>query len=241
MKRIALLITITLTTIGASIAPAQAQPRGARLPENAFQFRLGYLMQPGGGTVWEENEEAFTLSATDFNDFVWGLSFGRGLANNVELGFNVDFYDSTVSSEYRDYVDEYGYFILHDTHVRQVPLTIDFRLLPTGRYRGRGSLQPVLYLALGGGLNLWKYEESGEFIDFSSTDLAIFPSHFVDSGVTWEAHAAGGLEVPMNRGFSLLFEGRYSWSEAELEGDFAGLGNLQLGGASVYVGGSFRF
>jgi hypothetical protein len=122
---------------------------------------------------------------------------------------------------------------------------VDFRLLPTGRYRngsrGRSAFQPVFYLGLGGGLNFWKYEEVGEFIDFASPDLEIFPARFVDDGVTWEAHVMGGLELPLNRGFNLLLEGRYSWSEATLGGDLSGLGDLQLGGAAIYLGGAFRF
>jgi hypothetical protein len=38
-----------------------------------------------------------------------------------------------------------------------------------------------------------------------------------------------------------MFEGRYSWSDDNLSRDFAGFGDIELGGASVFVGGAFRF
>lgn len=245
MKRITLPAALIVTLLVALVAPVAAQPRGASGPNSAFQVRLGYFMPRGEGEVWEENEEVFTTSISDFNDFVWGVSFTSGLANNVELGVNADFYSATTTAGYRDYLDEFGFPILHDTRLRQLPLTVDLRFLPTGRYRsgsrGGAVTRPVLYLGVGAGVNFWDYEETGEFIDFSSPDLEIFPGQFADEGVAWEVHAVGGLEIPLNGGFNLLLEGRYSWCEAELGGDLAGLGDLQLGGASILVGGSFRF
>jgi hypothetical protein len=202
-------------------------------------------MPSGDSEVWEENEEVFTTRIEDFNDFVWGVSFTSGLTNIVELGINADFYSATTTSEYRDYLDGWGFPILHDTTLRKLPLTVDLRFLPTGRYRANGNhgsrLRPVLYLGGGGGINFWNFEETGDFIDFATLDLEIFPGTFGDEGIAWELHVLGGLELPLNRGFNLLLEGRYSWSRAELGGDLAGLGELELGGASVFVGGSFRF
>jgi hypothetical protein len=241
MKTIANSIAVVTMLVVACATPADAGPRRGAAPNSSFQVRLGYHMPSGGGEVWEENEAVFTTSIEDFNDFVWGFSFTNGLANNVELGINADFYDATATAGYRDYLDGFGYPILHDTRLRKVPLTVDLRFLPTGRNRANGRSGPVLYLGVGGGANFWSYEETGEFIDFATVDLEIFPGSFGDEGVAWELHALGGLELPLNRGFNLLLEGRYSWSRAELGGELAGLGELDLGGASIFVGGAFRF
>jgi hypothetical protein len=238
MKRLALTTALIAMLCLASSIPGSAQPQN-----HALQLRLGGFVPSGGGELWIDNEDVFTLQATDFSDFTWGLSFATALSNNVEVGMNVDWYDSTVTSAYRDYVDDLGYDISHDTRLRKVPLTLDFRLLPGGRYRklsgGRRALRPVFYLGGGGGLNLWQYEESGYFIDFGTDD--VFWERFADSGVAWEAHAMTGLELPLNPGFTVLLEGRYTWSKATLGDDLAGLGEIDLGGASIYVGGSFRF
>ena len=133
MKRTTLPAALIVTLFVALVAPVAAQPRGVSGPNNAFQVRLGYFMPRGGGEVWEENEQVFTTSISDFNDFVWGVSFTSGLANNVELGVNADFYSATTTSGYRDYLDQSGFPILHDTRLSQLPLTVDLRFLPTGR------------------------------------------------------------------------------------------------------------
>jgi hypothetical protein len=93
----------------------------------------------------------------------------------------------------------------------------------------------------GAGINLWEYEEVGDFIDFSDLELPIFYGRFKDSGATLELHVMGGIELPLSPNFNLLLEGRYSWSEDTLGNDFAGFGDIDLGGASISVGGAFRF
>jgi len=201
----------------------------------------------GGGEVWEDNESVFTLDHSDFDDLTFGLTYVFGLNNNLEIGFNADFYDATSRSEYRDFVDSVGFSILHDTRLELVPLTVDVRFLPGGRYAYRGSvgqhrlLKPVPYLGLGMGLQIWEYEEVGDFLDFSVDPPEIFPGRFVDSGVTLEVHGLAGIELPVAHSATLLFEVRYSWAEEELSGDFSGLGTLDLSGASLYGGFSVRF
>jgi hypothetical protein len=245
MIRVALLSTLALILLVASATPGLTQGSGLGGPSHAFQARLGVFVPSGGGDLWDDNEQLFTLNASDFVDFAWGLNFIASLNNNVEIGVNFDRYRSTVSSAYREFTDDAGFPIIHDTRLVETPLTIDFRLLPGGRYRtgphGGKMLKPVFYVGGGGGLNVWSYEEAGEFIDFSTFDLEIFPARFRDNGTTWEAHALAGIELPLNPGFNLLLEGRYSWSRATLGGDLAGLGEIELGGAAVFLGGSFRF
>ena len=233
-----------VTTVALSISLLVAGAAVAGGPQShAVQLRVGGFVPAGGGDLWSDNTEIFTLESTDFADFTWGLGFATALSNNVEFGAGVDWYRSEVTSAYRDYVDGYGYDILHVTSLEKMPLTVDLRFLPAGRYRrlpdGGKALRPVFYLGIGGGLNLWQYEEVGDFVD--SYSFEVVPGYYRDSGVAWEAHAMTGLELPLNPGFALFFEGRYAWSKAELDGDFAGFGEIDLGGPSVYLGGSFRF
>ncbi len=209
-----------------------------------FQFRLGGFFPSGDSVFWEDVEDTFTLRVSNFNDTIVGFSFVGSFGNHLETGFNIDFYRSTVRSSVRDYVDQAGLPILHDTRLTLTPMTVDVRLLPAGRYRIRGAqgrrvLQPVFYLGGGLGFNYWEYEEVGDFVDF--TDESIFFDRFIDTGWAFEAHALAGLELPFGRTWSLLFEGRYSWSEATPGGPFSGLGELDLGGFAAYVGASWRF
>ena len=41
--------------------------------------------------------------------------------------------------------------------------------------------------------------------------------------------------------WNAIAEARYTWSDDDLTGDFAGLGTLDLGGLAVYAGFGFRF
>ena len=230
--------------IAASLALVLGAASRAEAADLAFQVRMGGFFPDGDSNFWDETEARFTLDSSDFEDFVLGLTLLSALGNYLEVGFNVDFYETTVLSAEREFVDNFGNEILHDTHLETVPMTVDLRFLPGGRYRirgpqGRQVLKPVFYIGGGLGLTYWEYEEVGDFVDDAT--LSIFFERFVDDGVAFEAHALAGLELPFGRSLALLFEGRYSWADDDLGGDFAGFGELDLSGPSVFVGGSFRF
>ncbi len=228
-------------------APAQAQPRGGGDTTNSFEFRLGGFFPAGGGEFWDGTESTFDLSHSDFNDAMLGISYVAGITNNFELGFNLGFYDSTVRAGYRDFVDQDGFPILHDTTLRLTPLTVDFRFLPGGRYSLRGRRgqyrvhHPVPYVGAGAGMNFWSYRETGDFLDFSQSPPVVFPASFRDSGTAFEGHVLAGVELPVGPAWGVLFEGRYSWSSVTPGGDFAGLGKLNLGGPSAFIGASLHF
>ena len=121
---------------------------------------------------------------------------------------------------------------------------MDVRLLPTGRFRNRGGRRvqkPVLYVGAGVGVNFWEYEEVGDLLDFAFDPPEIFFGRFIDRGTAFETHVLAGVELPLGSAASLIFEGRHTWSDDKLNDDFAGLGQIDLGGTSVFVGGSFRF
>jgi hypothetical protein len=216
-----------------------------RMPQHAFQVRFGYFFPEGGGTLWDDVGNRFTLGPEEFNGPTWGLSFVTAVNANFEIGIHGDWYDRTVRSEERAFLDELGYPIEHDTTFSERPFAVDLRLVPGGRYRsaGRGgsSLKPVFYLGAGVGINLWEYEETGEFVDATDPTLPIYYGSFKESGEALEARVLAGLELPVSPGFNVLVEGRYSWSQDDLSRDLVDLGEIELGGAWGFVGASFRF
>lgn len=246
MKRAGMLMGATLVVL-ALTGPSQAyDPHRGAVGEAALQFRIGGFHPSGGGELWDTNEEVFTLDHSDFNDLVFGLTYVHSINNHLEVGFNADFYEAREISAYRGFVDEDGFPILHDTELRTVPLTLDLRFLPGGRYRIRGArghrvMQPAFYIGAGLGVDYWEYEEVGDFLDFTFDPPEIFLDRFKDTGTAFEAHVLAGLELPLGDRTNLLLEGRYSSADDEPSGDFAGLGRLELGGASAYAGLSFRF
>lgn len=242
MKRPGLFIAGILLVVAAAL-PAQAQP------ESSIRFRLGGFFPEGDSDFWRVNEAVFTLDHSDFNDPMIGGSFVTGLTNHAEIGFNIDFYDSTVRSAERDFVDQDGFLILHDTTLRMAPLTVDIRFLPGGRYAVRGARgqrfvrRPVPFLGVGAGLNFWRYEEFGDFVDASVDPPVVFFDRLTDDGAEPEAHVLAGIEFPAGPAWSFTLEGRYTWCEVTPEGPFSDLdlGKLDLSGLSLFAGGSFQF
>ncbi len=233
-------ILVLLASGGTAMAGGQG-PAGDR----AFQFKLGGFFPHGESDFWTETEDVFTIDAGDFDGAMVGFTYLSPVSNNMEVGLNVDFYNETVLSAYRDYTDVDGFRIFHDTSLSMVPLSVDVRFLPAGRYGARGSRsqvmvrRPVFYLGGGIGVNFFEYEEVGDFVDFD-LDEVVF-DRFVDDGAAFSAHALAGIELPVTPNMGLLIEGKYTWVDEDLGSDFAGLGNLDLGGTSVSVGLSYSF
>jgi hypothetical protein len=224
-------------------APAMADPPRE---EGAFNFRAGGFFPRGDSDFWKTNEQAFTLDHSDFNGFITGVGYTEAINNWFELDFNADFYYSTNTSADRNFTDQNGFPILHDSRLTLVPLTFGFKVLPAGRYARRGHegqhlvRRPVPYIGGGIGGDYWKYEEEGDFV---ATNLSIVYDRFVDSGIEFEKHLYAGIEFPVGPRWYITFEVRQSWAEAHPSGAFTGIntGALDLGGTSVMLGGSLRF
>jgi hypothetical protein len=235
-----------------SAMPAAAHPPGPPRPagpdRSGIQFRMGGFWLDADGGFWDDTEEVFTLDSDDFDGWMLGFTYLFSVNNHLDVGFNLDLYEETVRSGYRDWVDEFGYPILHDTQLSLVPMTADVRVNLMGRHRirpgGRYIVQPLVYVGAGAGMVAWEYEEVGDFLDFSVTpDPEIFYDRFVDDGLALEAHVLAGVELPVGPSVNLLFETRYSLASDELGGDFSDLyeRDIDLGGYSAYGGISFRF
>ena len=246
MRCAAICTTLAVLLVVPSAAIAQWGPPAP--PKNAFQVRFGHFwLDPGDDGFWADTESVFTLDSSDFRGFSFGGTFVHSIRNWFELGFNLDLFDTTVRSSYRDFVDENGRSILHDSKLSLVPTTVDVRFFPLGRYRvrpgGRNIVQTTFYFGLGVGWVFWEYEERGDFLDFSFDPPEIFGAQFKDDGIALEAHGLAGVEIPMSPSTYLMFESRYSFAEDKLGGDFSDLPerDIDLGGLSVYGGFSFRF
>jgi hypothetical protein len=158
-----------------------------------------------------------------------------GLGDFVEAGVGIGFYQRDRDSFYSDFTDLDGTDIEQITRLRVVPLSVTVRAFPIGRTT---PVQPYV----GGGINFyrWRYEESGEFIDFSDNTLPIFEDTFTDDGTATGATILGGVRAPIGR--TLLLGGEFRWQNgsADLapELNFAG-DKLDLGGftfaATVHV------
>ena len=243
-KRVFLVLALAAA---AATVPARAQ---APRDNGALQFRIGGFFPQLNGEFWDANFDAYTLDDSDLQDAIVGGSFIFPATNNLELGFNVDFYDAATRSADRDFTDEFGNAILHDTGLRVVPMTVDLRFLPAGRYalRGKGGRiavrRPVPYFGAGLGFSYWEFQEIGDFVDDpNGPDPTVIFDEVSDSGTAFETHVLAGIEIPVGPAWSLMFEGRYSWCDDQPAGRLGEIypGDIDLGGASFFFGGSVRF
>jgi hypothetical protein len=242
MRRIlaaASIVAATFLTGGAAAAP----PPGR---DGAFNFRFGGFFPSGDSDFWTANEAAFTLDESDFIGPIGGVGYNAAITNYFEFDANADFYTSMARSSDRYWYDFDGYPIYHDTRLLSFPLSAGFRVLPAGRFARRGPegthyvRRPVPYIGAGAGMTYWQYEEEGDFV---ASDTSIVYERYVESGLAFQWYAMIGIEFPVAPEWNITFEVRQTWAAATPGGDFTYLnpGSLDLGGTSVFLGGSLRF
>jgi opacity protein-like surface antigen len=174
------------------------------------------------------------IERSDWNNAIGGFQWNQEIAPLLEIGFSVDFFQRTLQTSYRDYVSSSGREILQTLQLNMAPMAVQLRLGPTRR----GQISP--YVAVGGDLVYYEYEEYGDFVDFDDPSHPIVPDAFISQGVTPGFHVAGGVRFPVSDDFSINAEGRYQWAEDDMGDDFRG-NRIDLSGASVTVGLNIRF
>jgi hypothetical protein len=186
------------------------------------------------GDVLVSNLDFFAFELSDFTTATIGGEWLLALNDRSELGFGLGLSSKTVSSAFRNLMNEdTGDDIRQDLKLRIVPITATYRFLPAGR---DGAVQP--YLGVGLGVLSWRYTETGEFVDF---DGFIFRDRFVGSGTNVGPVYLGGLRVPLGD-WDLGGEVRYQSGNGDLDpDDFAGATRVDLGGFSYLATFNVRF
>lgn len=227
-------VIIALTMLLLAALPALAQSGGRRYypeREGAFRIHLGAFQPAGDSEYWTEKEEDFTGSAEDLESAIFGVDYLLPLNNRLSLMFSGSFFEGDTTNSYRDFDDNFGDRIRHDTTLGIASGNIGLVLHLTGP---DFALQP--YLGAGVGAYAWELEESGDFIDFDDPDLEIFSADLRSEGVTFGYYLQAGLEAPITPHFSIFAEGRWTEVEDDLSDDFEGFGKIDLGGPEVAVG-----
>lgn len=235
MRRLTILtITVTAMILAGSAGDANAQGNWKPGDFGSLRFSLGIFSPQGDSQYWDETFDAFTGSASDLEDVVFGIDYLWRTSRHAGLLFGGSYFDGAATQAYRDWVDADGGDINHTTSLSLSDLTAAY----VWRF-GTGGVGP--YVGGGGGLQWWNLREEGYFIDFSDPDLPVVFASYRAGGTTWELFALAGLDVPLGRQWSFFFEGRYRWSEDELNEDFSGFGTIDLSGVQLTGGFSWNF
>jgi hypothetical protein len=217
--------------------PGEAQYRTANRPsEPSFRIQLGEFQPDGNSTYWDDSASDFDRQAEDFEDAALGLSYIRPLGPRLGLQISGFFYEASEDLAYLAFEDQFGGDILHTTEIELATVTVGLIYRFTGP---DAALVP--YIGAGGGLYSWRLAEFGDFIDFDQPDLEIFDAFFEDEDEELGFYFTTGLEVPLADTWSIFAEARWDSAEADLAGDFQGLGEMDLSGRSYSAGLSWSF
>lgn len=238
MTRVHRALTTTLLIGGVVIgmpAPAAAQAVHS-LHLGAGLFAPRSYDARAADDVWVENLNTLSFDIKDFRGATvtgeWTVTFNE----RVEVGLGGGFYQRSVPSFYRDYVNLNGAEIEQDFKLRVTPVSAVVRFLPFGR---AGKLQPYI----GGGVSAlnFRYSEVGEFVDFFD-GFKVFRDRYVASGTTIGGVALGGLRLPLGGDiYALNTELRYQFGTGDLKDNGFLTDKIDLSGMNFTVGFQIRF
>jgi hypothetical protein len=227
-------VMIALVGLLVFTAPAFAQRRDGRYypeREGAFRIHFGAFQPDGESDYWRAKEEDFTGSIDDFENVSFGLDYLLPLNNRMSLIFSGSVFEGDTTNAYRDFEDNFGDRIRHDTTLEIASGTIGLLFHLTAPDT---AIQP--YIGAGGGAYPWHIEENGDFIDFGSPVLDIFNARLESEGVAFGYYGLIGLEAPITRSLSIFAEGRWTQVDDDLSDDLENLGTIDLSGREFAAG-----
>jgi len=234
-------------TAGAAPSEAAQDPRADFLfgrPRGSLGARGSWQIPAASSDIYDFFNEQLTVEKNDFDSFAFGVDGSFAVASRIDLVAGFEISRASMTSEYRDFTDENDLPILQDTRLTIVPVTLSAKLYltPRGREVSRYAFVPAKvrpYVGGGGGFVWYELEQAGDFVDF--VDLGIFTSVFRSSGFGFATQAFGGVEVGLTPRWFLTVEGRYLWSDADLDEDFVSFEPIDLSGARIGAGINFSF
>ncbi len=239
-----LLATAAVVTTSPALAQSSGDGFLFKPPSGTVTFRTGFDRATAGSDVFTFAVKQLTLTDRDFSALTLAGDVGVLLTPRFEVVFGVSSSRSNAPSEFRDWVDNNRLPIKQTTTFERVPVTASVRayLRQPGQTIGHFAWIPTRYAPYvggGGGAMWYRFQQAGDFIDFSTT--RVFPDRFDSSGWTPTAQGFVGTDVSLNPRFAVTAELRYQWASATLSRDFSGFKPIDLSGLSMTAGVSIRY
>jgi len=229
-------------------APVSAQKAGDGFlfgpPLGTVALRAGVDRATAGSDVFRFVTDELTLTRRDFRGSTFAGDAAVPLRPRVAVMFGSAFSRTRTPSEFRHWIDNNDLPIQQTTTFVRLPITASarFDLTEPGRTIGRLAWIPARYtpyVGAGGGALYYRFEQSGDFIDFATT--RVFPDKFRSAGWTATVHALAGLDVSFSPRYALSTEARYEWARSPLSADFSGFEGIDLSGLKLTTGILIRY
>jgi hypothetical protein len=206
--------------------------------------RVGYAVPFASSEIFDFTREQLTVDRSDFHALSLSGHFAVSVTPRVDIAVDVGHSRSETKSEFREWVDLDDLPIEQFTEFQRTPLVVGVKayLRERGRSIGRFAWIPEAwapFVGLGGGWVFYRFEQDGDFVDFETFD--IFFDRFTSDGSTPTIHVYGGADWSLGPTVFLTAEGRYSWAEVDMSGDFVDFDPMDLSGFQATAGVSIRF
>lgn len=237
MRRI--IAVVTLAVLAAWPRPSAA---------GNLDVRVGAFFPRASSDLFADDARLYVhdgqrIEKSDWIGWAGGISYNSKVANNFEIGVNLDGYSRTLHTSYLAVTDEFGDEIRQKLELDILPLGVSFRLVPTRR-----SARIAPFVEVGPDVVFYEYKETGDFlVDPNDTNCVtahgcdIVPDAFKSNGAAFGLHAGGGLRVAISDDVSVVGQYRhYFVGKKGMGEDFQGF-QLDLNGGMATFGFNVRF
>lgn len=199
------------------------------LSAQSLNLKAGVFIPFMESDLWDINRANLEFEKADMVELYYGLEYEWLMSERFSLSFEGGIYKKEKRSYYRDFEYDDGSLIPQNVSLRITSLEATIKLYPIGR---RHSFYP--FLALGGGLYAWKYEQWGYFID--NQDFSVYEGYADASKFSPGFTGKAGMILRLGRNSGISLEARYLHLKAELGEFFEGFEKLDMRGLSINAG-----
>lgn len=244
-----LLAAVAVLVALAPAARAQSSGKGFlfKRPVGSFAVYGGYALANAGSDVFNDATTQLTLDKRDFSSWTVGGDISYSRSDRLDIVFDGEYMGASRNSEFRKFVDNNDQPIAQATKFKRIPLTVGLKYYLTDRGRSVSQFAYIPsryapYIGVGAGAMWYRFAQNGDFVDFNTSNLEIFPAEIEDSGWTPMGQGVAGLDYTLGNWVALTAEGRYQWAKARLDpSQFEGYDKIDLSGFTGTVGFRVRF
>ena len=239
---------ITTALLMCAAAPAAfAQHAGNgylfHAPDAQVTLRGGYAFAAAGSDLFQFATDELTLNRRDFSSLTGGVELMFPIDGRFGLSVDASFMHSAAGSEFRHLIDNFNNPIRQTTTFDRAPIMFNARysLAPLGRSIGSLAFIPtkvVPYVGAGAGVMYYRFNQSGDFVDFQTTN--VFSAEYKTDGWAPAVQAFAGFDYSLTPSIALTTDARYMWAKGHVSNDYQGFNKIDLSGVSATVGLTFR-